>query len=81
MHWPDDGFVPVANEENRRLMEQLQQLIEAKEIRATHLKQLDQRLTLLADHHKNAQADVVQNLVFVDAIDSKYQQKNLPLIK
>lgn len=63
MNWPDDAFVPVANEENRQLMEQLQQQIQAKESRAIHLKQLDQRVKLITDHHQNAQADVIQNLV------------------
>lgn len=63
MNWPDDAFVPVANDENRQLMQQLQQLIETKENRAIHLKQLDQRVKLLTDHHQNAQADVIENLV------------------
>lgn len=64
MQWSDDAFVPVANEENQNLMEQLRRLVEAKENRSIHLKQLDQRVKLLTDHHKNAEGDVVQNLVF-----------------
>lgn len=63
--WPDDAFVPVANEENRKLMEHLQQLIETKENQGKHLKELDQRVKLLTDHYQNAQSDMLQNLVFI----------------
>lgn len=65
INWPDDAFVPVANDENRKLMEQLQQLIETKENQGNHLKQLDRRVKLLTEHYQNAQSDVLQNLVFI----------------
>lgn len=65
INWPDDAFVPVANDENRHLMEHLQQLIVKKENQENHLKQLDQRVKLLTDHYQNAQSDVLQNLVFI----------------
>lgn len=65
MKWPDDAFVPIANEENRKLMECLQDLMSEKYHRAEYYKRLSDRLFLLKDHHQNAQSDIVQNLVSI----------------
>lgn len=63
MEWPEDAFVPIANEENRKLMEHLQNLSNDKIDKAKHLKQLAERLNLLRDHYHDAQADIAQNMV------------------
>lgn len=63
MNWPEDAFVPIANEENRKLMDRLQQLLETKDNKANHLKQLNERTELLRAHYKDAETDINQNLV------------------
>lgn len=57
MGWPEDAFIPIANDENRQLMKSIEQQIEAKQMK------LSERVKLLKEHHQNAQNDVVQNLV------------------
>lgn len=63
MHWPDDAFVPIANEENRKLMDRMQQLMEIRKTKSMHLEQLTERVKLLRIHFENADSDAFQNLV------------------
>lgn len=61
--WPKDAFIPIANEENRQLMEQMQNMLNAKEQKCKLYEQLQERVKWLEEHHKNAEADIQQNLV------------------
>lgn len=63
MSWPEDAFMPIANDENRKLMESIEQQMEAKRMKTEHRDQLTERVKLLKEHHQNAQTGVVQNLV------------------
>lgn len=63
MGWPEDAFMPIANDENRRLMESIEQEMEAKKMKTEHREQLTDRVKMLKDHFQNAQIGVVQNLV------------------
>lgn len=65
MGWPDDAFVPIANEENRQLMESIEQQMEAKQMKIRHRDQLNERVKLLRDHHRNAEAAIIENLVMI----------------
>lgn len=63
MGWPEDAFMPIANDENRKLMESIEQQMEAKRMKTEHREQLNERVKLLKEHHHNAQNGIVQNLV------------------
>lgn len=63
MGWPEDAFMPIANNENRRFMESIEQEMEAKKMKTEHREQLTDRVKMLKDHFQNAQIGVVQNLV------------------
>lgn len=63
LNWPEDTLLPIVNEKNRELIEKMQALLSTKEAKSKHLEQLTERFEWLSEHHKNAQADVVQNLV------------------
>lgn len=65
MDWPDDAFIPIANDENRGLMESIEQQIEAKKMKINHRDQLNGRVKLLNDHHLNTESGVIANLVKV----------------
>lgn len=63
MGWTDDAFVPVANEENRQLMQRIQQLIDEKSSKIHFNAQLKDRVKWLTGHRENTQADIQQNMV------------------
>lgn len=63
MGWPDDAFIPIANDENRRLLENIEQQMEEKKMKTFHLDRLVERVKLLNDHYQNAEIGVIQNLV------------------
>lgn len=63
MGWPEDAFMPIANEENRILMQCIEEQMEAKKMKTEHRDQLTQRVKLIEDHHKNAQIGLAENLV------------------
>lgn len=63
MGWPEDAFIPIANDENRRLMQRIEEQIDAKNMKTEHRAQLDERVKLLRDHHENTSAGIIQNLV------------------
>lgn len=63
MGWPEDAFIPIANDENRRLMESIEQQIEAKRMKIHHRDQLKDRVKLLNDHHFNTESGIIENLV------------------
>lgn len=63
MGWPEDAFIPIANDENRRLMQRIEEQIAAKNMKTEHRAQLDERVQLLRDHHQNTSAGIIQNLV------------------
>lgn len=63
MGWPEDAFMPIANDENRQLMESIEQEMEAKKMKTEHREQLKDRVKMLKDHFQSAQIGVVQNLV------------------
>lgn len=63
MGWTDGSFVPIANEENKLLMERLQHLTDEKE----HQVQLEQQFTgrceRLTKNLANAQQSIQENSV------------------
>lgn len=63
MGWPEDAFIPIANEENRKLMESIEKQMEIKQMKISHRDQLNGRVKLLMDHHRTAEAAVIENLV------------------
>lgn len=63
MGWPEDAFIPIANEENRKLMESIEHQMETKQRKISHLDQLNERVKLLRDHHRNAETGIIENLV------------------
>ncbi|XP_031638654.1 coiled-coil domain-containing protein 39 [Contarinia nasturtii] len=79
--WPEDAFMPIANDENRRLMENIEQYMEAKKMKTQHRNQLTERVNMLKDHFQNAQNGVIQNLKLLDAnrsqCDNEYHMLKL----
>lgn len=63
MGWTDDAFVPIANDENRQLMQRMQQLMSEKSLKINLDEQLKDRVKWLKGHFQNAQIDIQQNLV------------------
>lgn len=63
MGWPEDAFVPIANEENRKLMENIERQMEVNKMKISHRDQLNERVKLLRDHHRNAETGFIENLV------------------
>lgn len=63
MGWPEDAFIPIANEENRKLLESIEQQMEIKQLKISHRDQLNERVKLLRDHHHNAETGIIENLV------------------
>lgn len=63
MGWPEDAFIPIANDDNRKLMESIEQQLEAKKMKISHRDQLNERVQLLRDHHRNAEIGIGENLV------------------
>lgn len=63
LNWPDDAFMPIANDENRRLMNRMEELITAKDKKSKFLEQLEERVKWFSEHHQNAKADFTLNLV------------------
>lgn len=61
--WPEDAFMPIANDENRNLLESIEQQMKSKKMLIVHRDQLSERVELLNEHHQNAQIGLVQNLV------------------
>lgn len=63
MGWPEDAFMPIANEENRRLMQNIEKGMEVKKMKIEHRVQLNERVNLLNEHLQNTEAGIGQNLV------------------
>ena len=63
MGWPEDAFMPIANDANRQLMKSIEQEMEAKKMKTEHRDQLRGRVKMLNDHFESAQVGVIQNLV------------------
>lgn len=63
MGWSEDAFIPIANEENRKLMESIEHQMETKRMKIGHCDQLNERVKLLNDHHRNAETGIIENLV------------------
>lgn len=64
LDWPEDAFLPIANEVNRQLMESIEVNIETKKSKTEYRNQLIDRVNLLKEHHQHAESGVLQNLVF-----------------
>lgn len=63
MGWTDDSFIPFASDENKGLMDALQQLLRRKSDKSALNEQINERVKWLKEHFSNAHADVNQNLV------------------
>lgn len=61
--WPDDGFVPIANDENRYFLENIELQMKSKAALIVHREKLKERVNLLNEHHQNAEIGLLQNMV------------------
>lgn len=63
MGWGSDGgFIPIANEENKKLLDYVNRLGDRKTDGSSKVQVSDQRLNNLQAHLKNAQVEFDQNL-------------------
>lgn len=63
MGWTDGTFIPIANEENKILMQGMQEQLAEKESLTDRNQELDKRATNLKQHIVNSQSDILQNAV------------------
>lgn len=63
MGWTDGTFVPIANKENKFLMEQMQRLTEEKENKAQLKQQFSDRFQRLTKNLGNTQQSIQENSV------------------
>lgn len=63
MGWTDGSFIPVANEENRKILEQVNQMMKNKEIKMSEADSMKFRVDNLGEHFKNTDEQIFQNLV------------------
>lgn len=63
MGWTDGSFIPVANEENRKIMEEINFLMKTKENKFSESENMNFRVNNLGNHFKNTEEQIVQNLV------------------
>lgn len=63
MGWTDGSFVPIANEENKMLMEQMQHRSDEKEHKVELERQLKDRLQRLTKNSGNTQQTIEENSV------------------
>lgn len=75
MGWTDGTFVPIANDENKFLIEDMQRLSEQKEHKIQCEQQFNDRFNRLTKNLGNAQQSIQENSVkhlffFLDPCDS-----------
>lgn len=63
MGWTDGSFIPVANEENRKIMEEINQMGKNKESKCSEAENMNFRVDNLGEHFKNTDEQIFQNLV------------------
>lgn len=63
MGWTDGSFVPIANDENKLLMEQMQHLTEQKEHKINLEKQFNDRFNRLTKNLGSAEQSIQENSV------------------
>lgn len=63
MGWTDGTFIPIANEENKILMQSMQEQLAGKEKLTDRNQELDKRAANLKQHIVNSQNDILQNAV------------------
>lgn len=63
MGWTDGSFIPVANEENRKIMEEINQMMKNKENKFSESESMNFRVNNLGEHFKNTEEQIFQNLV------------------
>uniref|UniRef100_A0A1B0GH82 Coiled-coil domain-containing protein 39 n=1 Tax=Lutzomyia longipalpis TaxID=7200 RepID=A0A1B0GH82_LUTLO len=61
MGW-DGTSIPVANEENRQLMEAINEMMREKEVKAIRVQDEDVRLKSLQNHFHSSEQEIVENL-------------------
>lgn len=61
--WNEKAFVPIANDENRQLMDAIRVLEHGKENKCGLKEQLGERVIWLKQHVENSQGDLQRNLV------------------
>ncbi|XP_075145186.1 coiled-coil domain containing protein 39 [Haematobia irritans] len=70
MHWNSSSEIPMANEENRMILEEIRALHSKKEEALEYQQQTDERLKKLLDHTKNAEITISHNLKLLNAYQS-----------
>lgn len=63
MHWNSASEIPMANEENRLILDEIRVLQEKKEETLEYQQQTEERLKKLYEHSKNAEVTINHNLV------------------
>lgn len=67
--WNEKAFVPIANEENRTLMDAIRVLEHDKQKKSGIQEQLGERVIWLKQHVENSQGDIQRNLVLIFLFD------------
>ncbi|XP_055602569.1 coiled-coil domain-containing protein 39 [Uranotaenia lowii] len=67
----DGGFIPIANDENRKLLDYVNRLGDRKTAHANKVQASDQRISNLRGHLKNAKVEFDQNLNLLAADKSQ----------
>lgn len=63
MGWTDGTFIPIANEENKILMQSMQERLAEKESLTDRNQELNKCLAKLKQHVVNSKSDLLQNAV------------------
>ncbi|XP_013116307.2 coiled-coil domain-containing protein 39 [Stomoxys calcitrans] len=67
MHWNSASEIPMANEENRLILDEIRALQEKKEETLEYQQQTEERLKKLHEHSKNAEITINHNLKLLNA--------------
>ncbi|XP_073822121.1 coiled-coil domain containing protein 39 [Musca autumnalis] len=70
MNWNSLSEIPMANEENRLLLDEIRNLQEKKDEALEYQQQTDERLKKLHEHSKNAEITINHNLKLLNAYQS-----------
>lgn len=76
MGWTDGTFIPIANAENRVLMQSMQDLLAHKERRVTEQQAIKQRVAGLKTHHQRTLDDLGQNGKLLEAHRSQMSDEH-----
>lgn len=71
----DDTFAPIANDENRLLLKNMQQLMEQRDRKNGFHAQLGERVKCLQEHYRASEVEIDQNLRLIDAHRKQFEME------